>query len=988
MRASSEGILEPALPLKVGRTGLASFLLALLRPGDAKAATVDADVLTLALPFGTRTIPIQEIESAGVARAWFWSATKIRHAFGREAVSGLSRHQARELANALEAARLDWWRRALAARVEVLRPVHDRVAQLGDPPRYMARSAFSELERDVQDVVEQLPPRWPDELSDTAEVQMLKGIRHVLKDPDHHRSVANKTYVANELVRSREFFDRIEARPLTDEQRKAVVVDEDRNLVVAAAGSGKTSVIVAKAGWLLQKGYRQPSELLLLAFAKDAQKEMEERVRRRLGDEAAAGLTVRTFHSLGMSIIGAAEGKRPALAKVAEDDKALFDLLKGIIADLVADPKFSTVMLRWFEDHFAPYKSEHDFQTQGEYWAYVRANEIRSLQGEKVRSFEECEIANFLYLSGVPYEYERSYEHDTATSEKGQYQPDFYLPEAGIYIEHFGLNESGGTASFIDQEKYLQEMEWKRQLHAEHGTILIETFSHEKAAGKLTKNLATKLAEHGVALSPIAPADVFTVLEEQGRIAPFTRLVATFLQHYKGAQLSAEEVVRRAEKAPDRRRAEAFVAVFGAIFKRYQESLAHLGQIDFHDMINRATEHVESGRYRSRFGYILVDEFQDISPGRARLLKALLDQSATAQLFAVGDDWQAIYRFAGSDIAIMREFKERFGETERIDLATTFRCSDRIAAVATKFVLCNPAQIRKNVSSVRRADGTSVHVGLPGEEGPDTLREALNMIAGDAAKHDGTSTVLLLGRYRHTRPENMNQLARSHPDLRLSYMTVHRSKGLEADYVVILDLCTGKYGFPAEIADDPLLDLVLAASEGHPNAEERRLLYVAITRARRGVYLIADGGPPSPFITELVNDGYDVTAFGRLPEIDVACPKCVDGRLVRRNNEQDRNVFYGCSHYPYCEHTQPACPHCGTGLPVKADGTLRCRDCSQTVEECPSCDGWLRTRAGKYGPFLGCSNYPDCDYTRNIDQRAPRTADPNDKPKFRQGTRA
>ena len=261
MRASSEGILEPALPLKVGRTGLASFLLALLRPGDAKAATVDADVLTLALPFGTRTIPIQEIESAGVARAWFWSATKIRHAFGREAVSGLSRHQARELANALEAARLDWWRRALAARVEVLRPVHDRVAQLGDPPRYMARSAFSELERDVQDVVEQLPPRWPDELSDTAEVQMLKGIRHVLKDPDHHRSVANKTYVANELVRSREFFDRIEARPLTDEQRKAVVVDEDRNLVVAAVGSGKTSVIVAKAGWLLQKGYRQPSEL-------------------------------------------------------------------------------------------------------------------------------------------------------------------------------------------------------------------------------------------------------------------------------------------------------------------------------------------------------------------------------------------------------------------------------------------------------------------------------------------------------------------------------------------------------------------------------------------------------------------------------------------------------------------------------------------------------------------------------------------------------
>ena len=930
MRTSSEPSMEPTLPLKVSRTSLASFLLALLRPGEAKAATVGAEVLTLTRPVGVRTIPIQEIESTGVAQAWFWSATKIRHAFGQEAVSGLSRHQARELAKAVESSRLGWWRRTLAQHIETLRPVHDRVAQLGDPPRYMARSVFSELERDAQDMVDRLPPHWPDALSDTAEIQMLRAVLDFLKDPDRHRATANDAFVANELVRSREFFDRIEARPLTDEQRKAVVVDEDHNLVVAAAGSGKTSVIVAKAGWLLQKGYRRPSELLLLAFAKDAQKEMKERVCGRLGDEKAAGLTVRTFHSLGMSIIGAAEGKRPALAKVAEDDKALFDLLKGIIADLVADPKFSTVMLRWFEDHFAPYKSEHEFRTQGEYWAYVRANETRSLKGDLVKSYEECEIANFLYRNGISYEYEHPYEHDTATSERRQYQPDFYLPDAGIYIEHFALNGSGNTPPFIDRDEYLQSMDWKRQLHAEHGTILIETFSYEKAAGKLTENLAAKLAEHGVTLSPIPPADFFALLEEQGRVDPFTRLVATFLQHYKGAQLSAEEVAGRAAEAPDCLRAEAFLSVFDAIFERYQDSLAHLGQIDFHDMINRATEHVESGRYRSPFGCILVDEFQDISPGRARLLKALLDRSPTAQLFAVGDDWQAIYRFAGSDIAIMRDFKERFGETERIDLATTFRCADRIAAVATKFVLRNPAQIQKDVSSVRQADGPCVHVGLPGEECPDTLREALNVIAGDAAKHDGTSTVLLLGRYRHTRPENMNQLARAHPDLSLSYMTVHRSKGLEADYVVILDLCSGKYGFPAEIADDPLLDLVLAASAGHPNAEERRLLYVAITRAKRAVYLLADGGSPSSFVKELLHDGYDVTAFGRLPQSDVSCPTCVDGRLVRRNSAQNRSVFYGCSHYPYCEHTQPACPHCETGLPVKADGTFRCRDCGQT----------------------------------------------------------
>ena len=314
----------------------------------------------------------------------------------------------------------------------------------------------------------------------------------------------------------------------------------------------------------------------------------------------------------------------------------------------------------------------------------------------------------------MSYEYEAQYEHDTRTSQRGQYKPDFHLPDAGIYIEHFALNASGNTPPFIDREEYLHSMEWKRSLHAEHGTVLIETFSHEKAAGKLTKYLSEKLAAHGVTFSPIPSDQVFVALQEQERVDPFTTLVATFLHHFKGAQLSSHEVARRAAKAGDRLRAQAFLAVFEPIFERYQQSLSR--QIDFHDMINRATKHVEAGRFLSPFRYILVDEFQDISPGRARLLKALLDQSPDAQLFAVGDDWQSIYRFAGSDIAIMREFGDHFGHTEQTYLETTFRCADRIAEVATKFVLSNPAQIRKKVRSTRRADGPSVHVGLPTED--------------------------------------------------------------------------------------------------------------------------------------------------------------------------------------------------------------------------------------------------------------------------------
>ena len=201
-----------------------------------------------------------------------------------------------------------------------------------------------------------------------------------------------------------------------------------------------------------------------------------------------------------------------------------------------------------------------------------------------------------MYLHGVPYKYEVSYEHETATREKRQYQPDFYLAAAGIYIEHFALTVSENTPPFIDREKYLESMDWKRRLHAEHGTVLIETFNHEKAAGKLTENLTVKLVEHGVTLSPIPADEIFAVLERQGRIDMITRLAGTFLQHYKGAQLTAEEIAQRAAKAPNRPRAQAFISVFLPIFKRYQTSLNRLRQIDFHDMIGQATELVESGR--------------------------------------------------------------------------------------------------------------------------------------------------------------------------------------------------------------------------------------------------------------------------------------------------------------------------------------------------------------------------------------------------------
>ena len=335
------------------RTGLARMLFAILHPRHARSASVNAEAVRLV--FGSRSadIPLGDVEAVDVSGGGLYSGVHIRHGAGSAHVSGLPRTDAAAFADALETERCKWWRRTLARQLETLRSVHDRLTALADPPRYLTVDALRGLEAEARTIAGGIAARWPEALADAPEVRMLRDILEFEQAPDDARAKANEAFVVNELVRSREFFDRIEARPLTEEQRRAVVIDERRNLVVAAAGSGKTSVIVAKTGWLIRKGYRKPSELLLLAFARDARREMEE----RLGGAIARDVTVRTFHGLGMAIIGETEGKRPALAATAEDDRTLFDLLKGIVTDLLADRDLSATLDEWFQEGFAPYRS-------------------------------------------------------------------------------------------------------------------------------------------------------------------------------------------------------------------------------------------------------------------------------------------------------------------------------------------------------------------------------------------------------------------------------------------------------------------------------------------------------------------------------------------------------------------------------------------------------------------------------------------------------
>lgn len=244
-------------------------------------------------------------------------------------------------------------------------------------------------------------------------------------------------------------------------------------------------------------------------------------------------------------------------------------------------------------------------------------------------------------------------------------------------------------------------------------------------------------------------------------------------------------------------------------------------------------------------------------------------------------------------------------------------------------------------------------------EDQNALDDVLHGLSGRIAPAT-TATVLLLGRYRFLKPD-MRELQRRFLRLRITFKTIHASKGLEADHVILLNADSGRTGFPSEMVDDPLLSLVSPEIEAFENAEERRVMYVAMTRARHTLTLLASKSRPSSFVTELADDpAYGVAAAAEGEERAHECGEC-EGRLIDVRG-QDGRIWYRCEHVQHCGNLLPSCPSCGAGLPRHADGAsdLTCR-CSTTFPTCPDCkDGWLIERSGRYGTFLGCVRFPVC----------------------------
>jgi DNA helicase-4 len=693
-----------------------------------------------------------------------------------------------------------------------------------------------------------------------------------------------------------------------------------------------------------------------------------------------------TFHKLGLDIISKETGKRP---DVFED---LTNVIDKYFRDVVdKELEIMKKIVTYFGIFINIPRDLAEFENLGEVHDYYRSVDYETIKSkveqnliknetekitikkEKVKSVQEVMIANYLFLNGIEYSYERQYPIDTSNQYRRQYKPDFYLDDYDIYLEHFGISVNNRLPwlTEIEEKKYLEGMEWKRKLHKENKTTLIETYSYYVNDGQLFDILEGLLKSHGVVYKSMDFNELYKVIFEDSKskqFSEFKKLIQSFIGLFKSRGFCEADFELLSIKASSNKnsffaeRNNVFLSIVKPIYIDYQNELKSLKQIDFNDMINMATDIVINGDNQFKYKYIIIDEYQDISISRFNLIREIRNKT-NARIMAVGDDWQSIYRFAGSDIDLFTNFSSYLGFSEIMKIEKTYRNSQELIDISGKFIMENSKQIVKELNSDKNHTNPIKILGYI-QDFKTALISAIEEIVN---LHGERAEIMILGRnnfdidvladneeFTISRKAKMVLLTyEEYPDLKLQFLTTHRSKGLESENVIVINLENKLVGFPNQISDDPVLSMVITDSDEFMYAEERRLFYVAITRTKNCTYLISPEGRESIFVEELekLNVDYNFVTQEDSKRNNPNCPTCQKGHLVIRENQKDKTKFLGCTNFPICETS------------------FKNIEILEENIKCYKCGGYMVRRTGTYGIFYGCTNFPLCRQTIRVDSK-------------------
>ncbi len=676
---------------------------------------------------------------------------------------------------------------------------------------------------------------------------------------------------------------------LDDEQQTAIVTDDKHNLVVAAAGSGKTEVLITRIAYLKARepdGIK-PNRILAIAYQNKDVKQIEDRLDKQYG---ITGVNVSTFHRLGIEVLKRAGKMRSILGKNERPR-----MIRRIYQEGV---KSRSDVYQAFLKYV---KSLHDTVVEEDITSRVSTLEMKrtlpytSINDTHVQSRAEKEILDFLLTSkvnGKPIHVE--YEPDIEDLGK----PDFYIPEYDLFIEHWGLNKNGEVPEFFDQTtaEYKANMERKKKWFAENNKLVVETFAYEysedhpelflqllrdRILEKLQKNhsndfrISTMTYRELIEL--VCESDRDWITEDR-----VSKDIFNFIRNAKTYDLKPERILQKLESGKWSRKQRTFGKLAVMVYESYQDKLKELQKIDFEDMINIAVDELKTNKElcKNIYDHILVDEYQDISEQRYKLIKELLDQNPKCKLFCVGDDWQSIMGFAGSNLEFLVNFEKYFDNPAITEISTNYRSIKTIVDAGSCLIRNNQScQLqKKTVSNLTKEELIKVlrsphKMNYKRNYHMQIATDCLDRVAEYLNEGYTPKDILILSRlmqvhtYQTPRLHYIMENILKEAELRgikisrnpkttrnVRLLTVHKAKGLEAKVVLVLNVIKDTYGFPCEIEDYSILE---PAKENYPSQdqkeEERRLFYVAMTRAMEDLYIYTWEPAMSEFLEEIAD---------------------------------------------------------------------------------------------------------------------------------------
>ena len=689
---------------------------------------------------------------------------------------------------------------------------------------------------------------------------------------------------------------------LNEKQKEAVWSENKRLLILAGAGSGKTKTLIQKLLYQLSEKGSKPSDILAITFTKNATNEMLDRLiiagdndngeyeafinskeftketkdqerRNKIQDKHwIANLTVKTFHSLCYQLLKSSGGVsfdnqfRLLLDEEADELKEdshktiapekSFDIKHKLLLELCKDVNYLLKLKRYILDFYVD-KSFVDKNIKSR--TYLNQITYTTLSGEKVKSKSERDIADWLFRHNIKYEYE-----PTINLKDFDFKPDFYIPQADLFLEHIS-DKSYKTVN-------------KEEQFVKAGRSCVKTFEGMSNDSTLF-NLALERIIMGRISDSISHLTALKYEEEfrsyQDKVQEFLKMVARVNSMVKADAISPNDLLTKSTNH-QHERVRVFYELAVPLINAYKNYCINKSYLDFDDLIIETIglleKHPETRKlYHERFKFILVDEFQDVNSLQVKLLDLLL--TPETQLFCVGDDWQSIYGFRGSEVDYIVNFEKHFPNSQIIKLDVNYRSTQTIVGASTEVIRHNKFQIDKDIRAHKQTP-SKIQIYRAKDIEEDGVAYMISKVTELYQQGLGPDDILVL--YRRSKMYWPYKEALKASNLKVTAKTIHASKGLEAKVVFIIGLTDGNGGFPDIWMDDVVFRVIKDLKYDMLMEEERRLFYVALTRAKDELYLITELGSESRFIGEIPKEFYAInkTEFKNIISPIPICTNC------------------------------------------------------------------------------------------------------------------